>query len=104
MYSWRDGTKLQGESEEFKAGLREGFAPPIISPLRESHRAELERLKQQFGIPYDPDMKTYTAYHFLQLHTAVVYANSLRKSARAVPKLSVLAASRAAQRAPAFKF
>ena len=90
LYSWRNGTVLHGESAAFKAGLRAGFAPTVISSPSESYKAELERICKMAGRPFDPDVKIYTSFHYLQLRTAIVRFKSYKESARSQPKLSIL--------------
>jgi hypothetical protein len=90
LYSWRDGTVLQGSSDAIKAGLRAGFAPPVVSLPSESYKAELQRICAMAGKPFDPNVKICTSFHFLPLKKAIVDMRSYKDYAQHQPKLSVL--------------
>lgn len=71
LYSWRNGTNLQGESP----GLKAGFIPPEIVQLSEDIKRHLLLL----GVERDTDFRTY---HFIELKMAILYRNGYKKSAQ----------------------
>ena len=74
LYSWRNGTVLQGNSEALNAG----FAPPMVYPLSEMER----QTYLQMGVKRETASRVY---HFVELKKAIVdmasyktYAQNIR--------------------------
>src|SRR5580704_4740172 len=59
LYSWKNGTVLQGNSEALNAG----FTPPIVYPLSEVER----QTYLQMGVKRETASR---AYHFVELKKA----------------------------------
>jgi hypothetical protein len=83
LYSWRNGTLLQGSSPTFKAGFEAGFVPPIVRPLNEGQKAFL----LQMGIKRETEK---VAYHFIPLKKAIIDLKAFSSGAQKQPRWSVL--------------
>ena len=84
LYSWKNGTVLQGTSETFHAGLKGGFTPPMVIQLSEEIK---QTLLASVGIKRETDIE---AYHFIPLRKASITVRSFPEYAQTYPKLSIV--------------
>lgn len=80
LYSWRDGTNLQGFGSE---ALEAGFTPPIEVELSDFIKQELLRL----GVKRDTDLRQY---NFIELKSAILYAKEYEQIAKHNPKMYIV--------------
>jgi hypothetical protein len=81
LYSWHDGTNLQGSGAE---AVKPGFVPPVEVQLSDSIKQQMRSL----GIKRDT---ASVAYNFVELKMTILYKNSFEASEKQYRNLSIIA-------------